>query len=62
MEDTCPNIGQPVLEVLRSNHPEALPPTATGNGDGGSHGRDGGNSRETTVGVSRDRGGCIQSA
>ena len=27
-EDRCPKTGQPVSEVLRSKHPEALPPTA----------------------------------
>ena len=27
-EDTCPIIGQPVLDVLRSKHPEVQPPTA----------------------------------
>ena len=27
-EETCPKIGQLVLEVLRTNHPKARPPTA----------------------------------
>ena len=53
-------LGSPLLESssgfpTNSAHPGDLQRQATGNGAGGHHGRDGGNSRGTTSGVSGAR-------